>query len=102
MEGEETKKRGRSPLQNDWEHKHHDKSTKKFKDLDAWIDAIHTSVNALVIVDALIRQIKPPFMEKVMRVMVSSRFKLPSQLGVYEGKANPRDHQDSYKNLMML
>ena len=31
-------------------------SEHKFKDLDAQIDAINTDVNALVIVDALIRQ----------------------------------------------
>ena len=37
-----------------------------------------------------------------MRVRVSSRFKLSSQLGVYKGIMDPTDHLDSYKNLMML
>ncbi|GFS36396.1 hypothetical protein Acr_00g0045730 [Actinidia rufa] len=37
-----------------------------------------------------------------MRVKVSSKFKPPSQLGVYEGKTDPIDHLDSYKNLMSL
>ena len=37
-----------------------------------------------------------------MRVRVSSRFKFPPQLGVYEGKTNPMNHLDSYKNLVML
>ena len=42
------------------------------------------------------------FIERVMRVRVSSRFKLPSHLRVYEKKTDPMDHLDSYKNLMML
>ncbi|GFY95446.1 hypothetical protein Acr_10g0008310 [Actinidia rufa] len=37
-----------------------------------------------------------------MKVKVSSKFKLSSQLGVYEGKIDPMDHLDSYKNLMMF
>ena len=37
-----------------------------------------------------------------MKVKVSSRFKLPSQLGIYKGKIDPMDHLDSYKNLMSL
>ncbi|GFY81039.1 hypothetical protein Acr_01g0008480 [Actinidia rufa] len=37
-----------------------------------------------------------------MRTKVSSRFKLPTQLGVYEGKTDPIDHLDSYKNMMSL
>ena len=68
----------------------------KFKDLDARIDVINTSVNAPVIMDAFNKT------NRVPRVMVLSRFKLLSQLGVYEGKMNPADHLDSYKNLMML
>ncbi|GFS32781.1 hypothetical protein Acr_00g0024600 [Actinidia rufa] len=59
-------------------------------------------MKALITVDALIKQTESPFMERVMKVRVLSRFKLPSQLGVYEGKTNPMDHLDSYKNLMML
>ncbi|GFZ08243.1 hypothetical protein Acr_20g0000510 [Actinidia rufa] len=75
---------------------------RKIKNLGAWIDAINTSMKALVTVDALIRQTEPPFTERVMKVRVSSRFKLPSQLEVYEGKTDPMDHLDLYKNLMML
>ncbi|XP_057493152.1 uncharacterized protein LOC130778639 [Actinidia eriantha] len=37
-----------------------------------------------------------------MRARVSSRFKLPTQLGVHEGKTDPMDHLDSYKSLMSL
>ncbi|GFY85663.1 hypothetical protein Acr_04g0004010 [Actinidia rufa] len=55
-----------------------------------------------VTMEALIRQIDPPFMERVMKVRVPSRFKLPSQLRVYEGKIGPMDLLDSYKNLMMI
>ena len=81
--GEESKRRGRSPRRDDQMHKRRDKcTTRKIKDLDARIDAINTSANAPVIVDPLIRQTKPPFTDRVMRVMVSSRFKLPSQLRV--------------------
>ncbi|GFZ19866.1 hypothetical protein Acr_28g0005710 [Actinidia rufa] len=32
----------------------------------------------------------------------SSKFKLPTQLGIYEGKTDPMDHLDSYKSLMLL
>ena len=59
-------------------------------------------MKALIIVDTLIRQTEPPFMKRVMKVRVSSKFKLPSQLGVYERKTDPMDHLVSYKNLMML
>ncbi|GFS30398.1 hypothetical protein Acr_00g0011710 [Actinidia rufa] len=54
-----------------------------------------------ITIDALIRQTEPPFTERV-RVRVSSRFKLPYQLGVYEGKIDPMDHLDSSRNLMLL
>ncbi|GFZ05230.1 hypothetical protein Acr_17g0008020 [Actinidia rufa] len=37
-----------------------------------------------------------------MRTRVSSRFKLPTQLGVYDGKIDPMDHLDLYMNLMTL
>ena len=54
-------------------HRRSDKSTYiKFKDLDARIDAINISINAPVTVDALIKQIEPPFTKRVMRVRVSS------------------------------
>ncbi|GFZ10901.1 hypothetical protein Acr_22g0002990 [Actinidia rufa] len=48
-------------------------TTQKIRDLNARIDAINTRTNALVTVDALIRQAKPLFIEKVMRTRVSSR-----------------------------
>ncbi|GFZ11025.1 hypothetical protein Acr_22g0004230 [Actinidia rufa] len=43
-----------------------------------------------------------PFTKRVMRTRVFSKFKLPTQLGVYEGKTYPMDHLNSYKNLMSL
>ena len=70
--------------------------------MDVRIDAISIGVNTPIIMDALIRHTKPSFIEKVMRVKVSSRFKLPPELGVYERKMDPMDHLDSYENLMML
>ena len=48
------------------------------------------------------RQSEPLFTDSVMKVRVSSKFKLPSQLEVYEGNTNSMDHLDSYKNLMSL
>ncbi|GFZ16811.1 expansin A24 [Actinidia rufa] len=72
------------------------------RDLDARIDAINTNTNALVTMDALIRKTEPPFIERVIRTRVSSRFKLPTQLGVYDRKTDPMDHLDSYKNFMTL
>ena len=74
-------------------------TTQKIKDLDARIDAINTSENAPVIVDALIKQTEPPFTDRVMKARVSSKCKPPTELGVYEGKTDPMDHLDSYKNL---
>ncbi|GFZ12853.1 hypothetical protein Acr_23g0012380 [Actinidia rufa] len=44
----------------------------------------------------------PPFTERVLRARISSKFKLPTQLGIYEGKTDPMDHLDSYKSLMSL
>ena len=70
--------------------------------MDVQIDAINIGVNALVTLDALRKQTESPFTERVMEVRVLSRFKLPSQLGEYEGKMDPMDHLDSYKNLMKL
>ena len=52
--------------------------------------------------DALVRQTKPPFTDRIMRTQVSSKFKLPSQFGIYEGKTDHMDHLDSYTNLMAL
>ena len=103
MKGEETKRKGRSPHRDDPRYRHRDKSTtQKIKDLDARINAIKIGTNALIIVDALIKQIDPPFTDRVMRVRVSSKFKLPSQLIVYEGKTDPMDHLNLYKNLLSL
>ena len=62
--------------------------------MDTQIDAINTGANATVIVDVLIRQTDPPFMERVMKDIILSRFKLPSQLRVYEWKIDPLDHPD--------
>ena len=45
---------------------------------------------------------EPRFTERIMRTKVSSKFKLPTQLGVYEGNTDPMDHLDSFKNLMSL
>ncbi|GFY91132.1 hypothetical protein Acr_07g0013280 [Actinidia rufa] len=41
-----------------------DLTTQKFKDLDAWINAINIDRNAPVTVDTLIRQTEPPFTER--------------------------------------
>ncbi|GFY89103.1 hypothetical protein Acr_06g0010430 [Actinidia rufa] len=80
-----------------------DKSTsQKIRDLDARLDAINTGTNAPITVDALVRQTDPPFTERVLRTRISSKFKLPTQLGIYEGKTDPMDHLDSYKSLMSL
>ena len=103
MEGEEIRRIRRHRRRDNQHPKRPDRSTtKRIRDLDARIDAINTSVNARVTVEALIKQIKPPFTERVMRTKVSFRFKLPTQLGVYEGKTDPMDHLDSYKSLMLL
>ncbi|GFS37343.1 hypothetical protein Acr_00g0051440 [Actinidia rufa] len=57
---------------------------------------------ALVIVDALIRQTEPPFIERVLRARVFSKFKLSTQFEIYKGKTDPMDHLNSYKSLMSL
>ncbi|XP_057505527.1 uncharacterized protein LOC130788840 [Actinidia eriantha] len=59
-------------------------------------------VGVSITVDTLVRQTEPPFTERILRARVSSRFKLPTQLGIYEGKTDPMDHLDSYKSLMLL
>ncbi|GFS33858.1 hypothetical protein Acr_00g0030910 [Actinidia rufa] len=59
---------------------------KKFRDLDARLDAINTGTSAPVTVDTLIKQTEPPFTERILRARISSKFKLPAQLGIYEGK----------------
>ncbi|GFZ15791.1 hypothetical protein Acr_25g0002000 [Actinidia rufa] len=53
-------------------------------------------------IDTLIRQTELPFTERVLRARVSFRFKLPTQLGIYDGKTDSMDHLDSYKSLMSL
>ena len=75
---------------------------KKIRDLNARLDAINTGAGVPVTVDALIKQTEPLFTRRVMRARVSSKFKLPTQLGVYEGKMDPMDHLNSYKSLMSL
>ncbi|GFZ17391.1 hypothetical protein Acr_26g0006610 [Actinidia rufa] len=95
-------RRGRSPRRGD-HTKARDKSTsQKIRDLDARLDAINTGTNAPVTVDTLVRQTDPPFTERVLGARISSKFKLPTQLGIYEGKTDPMDHLDSYKSLMPL
>ncbi|GFZ03474.1 hypothetical protein Acr_16g0000980 [Actinidia rufa] len=74
----------------------------KIRDLDARLDAINTGTNAPITVDTLVRQTDPPFTGRVLRARISSKFKLPTQLGIYEGKTDPMDHLDSYKSLMSL
>ena len=71
--GDETKRREKLPGRDDQAPKRwYESTTQKIRDIDARIDAINTGVNA------------------------------PSKLGVYEGKADPMDHLNSYKNLMSL
>ncbi|GFY97877.1 hypothetical protein Acr_12g0004180 [Actinidia rufa] len=83
--------------------RHENKSTsQKFRDLDARLDAINTRTSAPVIVDTLIKQTEPLFTERILRARISSKFKLPAQLGIYERKTDPMDHLDSYKSLMSL
>ena len=102
LEGKEVR-RGRSPCRVDQLPRRRDNSTsQKIRNLNARLDAINTGTSAPITVDALIRQTEPPFTQRIMRARVSSRFKLPTQLEVYEGKMDPIDHLDSYKNLMSL
>ncbi|GFY95417.1 hypothetical protein Acr_10g0008020 [Actinidia rufa] len=95
-------RRGRSPHRGDHIEARNKSTSQKIRDLDARLDAINIGINALVTVDTLIRQTEPPFTERVLRARISSKFKLPAQLGVYEGKTDPIDHLDSYKSLMSL
>ena len=103
VEGKEVRRRRRTPRQDNQVPKHWDKSsTQKIRDLDTQIDTINTSTRAPITVNALVRLTEPPFIDRIMRTRVSSKFKLQSQLGIYEGKTNPMDHLDSYMNLMIL
>ncbi|GFZ05117.1 hypothetical protein Acr_17g0006890 [Actinidia rufa] len=95
-------RRGRSPNRGDHTEARDKSTSQKIRDLDARLDAINTGTNALVTVDALVRQTDPPFTKRVLGARISSKFKLPTQLGIYEGKTDPMDHLDSYKSLMSL
>ncbi|GFZ05223.1 hypothetical protein Acr_17g0007950 [Actinidia rufa] len=95
-------RRGRSPHRGDHIEARNKSTSQKIRDLDARLDAINTGTNAPVTVDSLIRQTEPPFTERVLRAQISSKFKLPAQPGIYEGKTDPMDHLDSYKSLMLL
>ncbi|GFY95600.1 hypothetical protein Acr_10g0009850 [Actinidia rufa] len=59
-------------------------------------------IGALVTVDTLIRQTESLFTERILRARVSSKFKLPTQFRIYEGKTDPIDHLDLYKSLTSL
>ncbi|GFZ13671.1 hypothetical protein Acr_23g0020560 [Actinidia rufa] len=95
-------RRGGSPHRGDHIRGRDRSTSQKIRDLDSRLDAINTETNALVTVDTLIRQTEPPFTGRVLRARVSSKFKLPTQLGIYEGKTDPMDHLDSCKSLMLL
>ncbi|GFY93182.1 hypothetical protein Acr_08g0015780 [Actinidia rufa] len=95
-------RRGRSPRIGDHTEARDKSTSQKIRDLDARLDAINTGTNAPVTVDTLVRQTDPPFTERVLVARISSKFKLPTQLGIYEGKTDPMDHLDSYKSLMSL
>ncbi|PSR88450.1 Beta-porphyranase [Actinidia chinensis var. chinensis] len=95
-------RRGRSPHRDDRIRARNKSTSQKFRDLDARLDAINTGAGAPVTVDTLIKQTEPPFTERILRARISSKFKLPAQLGIYEGKTDPMDHLDSYKSLMSL
>ncbi|GFZ19195.1 hypothetical protein Acr_27g0009340 [Actinidia rufa] len=95
-------RRGRSPRRGDHVRARDKSTSQKIRDLDARLDAINTGAGAPVTVDTLIKQTEPPFTERILRAQISSKFKLPTQLGIYEGKTDPMDHLDSYKSLMYL
>ncbi|GFZ19296.1 hypothetical protein Acr_28g0000010, partial [Actinidia rufa] len=95
-------RKGRSPRRGDHARARDKSTSQKIRDLDARLDAINTGVGAPVTVDTLIKQTEPPFTERILRARISSKFKLPAQLGMYEGKTDPMDHLDSYKSLMSL
>ncbi|GFY85688.1 hypothetical protein Acr_04g0004260 [Actinidia rufa] len=95
-------RKGRSPHRGDHIRTRDKSTSQKIRDLDARLDAINTGTNAPVTVDTLIRQTEPPFTGRILKAQISSKFKLPTQLGIYEGKTDPMDHLDSYKSLMLL
>ncbi|GFS29536.1 hypothetical protein Acr_00g0007140 [Actinidia rufa] len=85
-------RRGRSPHRGGHTRARDKSTSQKIRDLDARLDAINTGTNAPITVDALVRQTDPPFTERVLRTRISLKFKLPTQLGIYEGKTDPMDH----------
>ncbi|GFS32700.1 hypothetical protein Acr_00g0024120 [Actinidia rufa] len=95
-------RKGKSPNRGNHTEARDKSTSQKIRDLNARLDAINTGTNAPVIVDALVRQTDPPFTKRVLGARISSKFKLPTQLGIYEGKTDPMDHLDSYKSLMSL
>ncbi|GFS37177.1 hypothetical protein Acr_00g0050430 [Actinidia rufa] len=97
-----TSRRGRSPHRGDHIRARDKSTSQKIRDLDARLNAINTGTNTPVTVDTLIKQTEPPFTRRILRARISSKFKLPTQLGIYEGKTDPMDHLDSYKSLMSL
>ncbi|GFZ20082.1 hypothetical protein Acr_28g0007870 [Actinidia rufa] len=95
--------RGRSPRRGDHIRARDKSTSQKIRDLDARLDAYSTLEQVPpVTVDTLIKQTEPPFTERILRARISSKFKLPTQLSIYEGKTDPMDHLDSYKSLMSL
>ncbi|GFY84511.1 hypothetical protein Acr_03g0012850 [Actinidia rufa] len=94
-------RKGRSPHRGDQIKARNKSTSQKIRDLDAQLNAINTRTNAPVIVDTLIRQTEPPFTERVLKARISSKFKLPAQLSIYEGKTNLMDHLDSDKVIIM-
>ncbi|GFZ17188.1 hypothetical protein Acr_26g0004580 [Actinidia rufa] len=76
--------RGRSPRRGDHIRARDKSTSQKIRDLDTRLDSINTGA------------------ERILRARISSKFKLPTQLGIYEGKTDPMDHLDSYKSLMSL
>ncbi|GFY96614.1 hypothetical protein Acr_11g0009200 [Actinidia rufa] len=67
VEGEEVKRRGRSPRHDDQVPRHQDRSTMhKIRVLDARIDTINTGTSAPITVDALIKQTNPLFTKRVV------------------------------------
>ncbi|GFS36147.1 hypothetical protein Acr_00g0044360 [Actinidia rufa] len=82
----EEARRGRSPHRDNQIRARNKSTCQKFRDLDARLNAINTGTSAPVTVDTLIKQTELPFIEWILRARISSKFKLPAQLGIYEGK----------------
>ncbi|GFZ03493.1 hypothetical protein Acr_16g0001170 [Actinidia rufa] len=69
-EGGEETGRGRSPRRGDRIGARNKSTSQKIQDLDARLDAINTGTNAPVIVDTLMRQTEPPFIEREVSKIV--------------------------------